>query len=301
MSRAPLLQALAALAEAPDAASAALADALEFDAAPSAAEHTDLFVLQLHPYASVHLGPEGMLGGDARDRVAGFLRTLEVVPPPEPDRLSVLLGAYAELVVLDEAGATRADHARRVLLHEHIGSWVGRLLARAVELGSATHRRWAELTIATLADELAGLGDPPMLPAALREAAPLEDPRASDTASFVPALLAPSRSGIIIARADLARAAGELGLGARVGERAYALRALLAQDATATLAWLASEADRQRGGLGAVRATGGRLVHDWWDARLAATARLLAELAADGADADAPARWVGPPRDEERE
>jgi TorA maturation chaperone TorD len=301
VSRAPLLRALAALSEAPGATSGALAQALELDAAPTAAEHTDLFVLQLHPYASVHLGPEGMLGGDARDRVAGFLRTLEVVPPPEPDRLAVLLTAYAELVALDEAGATRADHARRVLLHEHIGSWVGRLLARAVELGSATHRRWAQLTIATLADELAALGEPPVLPAALREASALDDPRTGDTVSFVPALLAPSRSGLVLARADLARAAGEMGLGARVGERAYALRALLAQDATATLAWLASEAERQRGDLGAVRATGGPLVHDWWDARLTASARLLAGLAEDGTAADAPAGWVGTAGDEERE
>jgi hypothetical protein len=75
-----LLRALAALAEPPSEAQERVAPALGL-AAPDAAAPTEVFTLQLPPYASVYLGGEGMLGGEARDRVAGFLRALGVTPP----------------------------------------------------------------------------------------------------------------------------------------------------------------------------------------------------------------------------
>ena len=276
MSRTALLRALADLAARPHAGSAVVAEALELPRAPTAAEHTDLFDFQVYPYASVHLGDEGMLGGDARDRIAGFLRALDVVPPPEPDHLVVLLHAYADLSDLAASGAPRADHARRVLLHEHLGTWVGRPLARVVELGAEPLRAWARLTVATLAAELAQHGPPPELPPALRDAAPLPEPEEATAADWTQALLTPVRSGLVIARADLSRAARELELGARVGERAYTLRALLDQDARAVLGWIAGEATRQADDLAAVTATGGEDVAAWWRGRLERTADVIA-------------------------
>ena len=85
-----LFRALAVLAEPPRAETAHLAVALELGAVPEASEYTDLFVFQLYPYASVYLGAEGMLGGEARDRIAGFWRALGQVPPAEPDHLAVM-------------------------------------------------------------------------------------------------------------------------------------------------------------------------------------------------------------------
>ena len=275
MNRSGLLRALADLAGRPHAGSSAIADALELARPPTAAEHTDLFDFQVYPYASVHLGHEGMLGGDARDRVAGFLRALDVTPPPEPDHLVVLLHAYADLTDLAMSGAPRADHARRALLHEHLGSWVGRFLSRVVELGAEPLRTWAQLLIATLGEELAEHGPPPELPAALRDAEPLPDPEDATAADWTQGLLAPAQSGLVLARADLSRAAHDLGLGTRVGERAYALRALLDQDARAVLGWLAGEARRQSASLAAVTATGGEQVADWWRTRLHRTAELI--------------------------
>jgi TorA maturation chaperone TorD len=275
VSRAPLLRALADLAARPHAGSAVVTEALELPRPPSAAEHTDLFDFQVYPYASVHLGAEGMLGGDARDRIAGFLRALDVTPPPEPDHLVVLLHAYADLSELAASGAPRADHARRVLLHEHLGSWVGRLLARVVELGAEPLRAWARLTTATLGAELAQHGSPPELPVALRDAPVLPEPEDATAAEWTQGLLAPVRSGLVLARADLTRAARDLGLGARVGERAYMLRALLDQDARAVLGWIAGEAYRQAEDLASVTVTGGEEVAAWWRARLERTAGLL--------------------------
>jgi hypothetical protein len=275
VSRAELVRSLAACLEPPPTGPWPLVSALGLPRPPTPAEHTEAFIFQLHPYASVHLGPEGQLGGIARDRVAGFLRALEVVPPPEPDHLTVLLGAYAELIDLDGGAGTRARHARTVLLHEHLAPWVPRWSWRVTELAAAPYRGWADLLDRLLADELALLGPPVTLSAHLREAPTLPDPRDGEVPAFLTGLLAPVRSGLILARADLVRAARELDLGLRIGERAYMLRALLGQDAPATLRFVAGEARRQHG-----QVRGDDLNATFWRGRLTATADLLDALAA---------------------
>ena len=106
-----LFRALAALAEPPDRAGVErLAAALGLGDLPAASEHTEVFVFQLAPYASVYLGAEGMLGGEARDRVAGFWRALGQAPPAEADHLTLMLALYARL---SEFEAGEADAARR--------------------------------------------------------------------------------------------------------------------------------------------------------------------------------------------
>jgi hypothetical protein len=75
-----------------------VADLLDLGPLPGEAEYTELFLFQLTPYASVYLGPEGMLGGEALDRIAGFWRALQQEPPVEPDHLAVMLGFYARLM-----------------------------------------------------------------------------------------------------------------------------------------------------------------------------------------------------------
>ncbi|MGH9940996.1 MAG: hypothetical protein ACRD9R_01395, partial [Pyrinomonadaceae bacterium] len=73
-----LFRALAVLAESPESAEAArVAEVLELEpSAPTAGEYGESFILQLPPYASIYLGAEGMIGGEARDRIAGFWRAL---------------------------------------------------------------------------------------------------------------------------------------------------------------------------------------------------------------------------------
>lgn len=276
--RAELVRALAACAEAPTPGLPAVVEALGISPAPTAAEYTDTFTFQLHPYASVYLGPEGRLGGIARDRVAGFLRALDASAPNESDHLVALLGAYAELLDLDEDGpATRTHHARAALFHEHLWPWLPRFAWRATEVAARPYRQWARLLAALLADEAAELPSPAGLSAHLRDAPGLPDPRTSDPADFLAGLLAPVRSGLILARTDMARAATELGLGLRLGERAFVLRWLLGQDASATLTYLAGEAHRQHD-----LVPGDDRTATFWRERLAATAALLELLAADG-------------------
>jgi TorA maturation chaperone TorD len=233
-----LFRALGVLAERPSPESAAVARALGLDGFPSAAEHTELFQLNLHPYASVHLGDEGALGGEARDRVAGFWRALGLAPPAEPDHLASLLGLYATLA---EAGAP--GDVQRALLWEHLLSWLPAWLEKAKDIAPAFYGGWARLLDAVLVAEAERLPADGLVPLQLRQAARLADPRAEGSDAFVTALLAPVRSGMVLVRADLARAARQLGLGLRLGERRFVLRALIAQDASESLSWLAREAE----------------------------------------------------------
>ncbi len=246
-----LLRALAVLAEPPCPETAWAARALGIDSPLDAADHDDLFLFQLYPYASVYMGAEGMLGGEARDRVAGFWRALHLEPPPEPDHLAALLGLHASIL---EAEAAEADPARRLLrrqartalLHEHLLPWLPPYLVKVGEVAGPGHRRWAQIALEVLAAEALAAGPAATLPRHLAVAPPLPDPRSEGAEAFLQGLLAPVRSGLILVRADLQRAARELGLGLRAGERRYSLAALLGQDPGPTLGWLAAEAEAWR-------------------------------------------------------
>ena len=95
-----LFRALAVFAEPPTVKAARVAEAPELGELPTADEYTEVFVFQLYPYASVYLGAEGMIGGEARDRVAGFWRALGQMPPAEPDHLSVMLALLRDSLSL---------------------------------------------------------------------------------------------------------------------------------------------------------------------------------------------------------
>ncbi|HEX8188799.1 MAG TPA: molecular chaperone TorD family protein [Pyrinomonadaceae bacterium] len=284
-----LIRALAVLVEPPGRPGAArVAEALGLGELPEASAYTDLFVFQLYPYASVYAGAEGMLGGEARDRVAGFLAALGHDVPAEPDHLALLLGAYAGLCEAeaaegDERRRGRVRGARRALLWEHLLSWLPVYLDKVGRVAPRFYRLWAETLRAALDAEAAAVGAQESLPLHLREAPPLADPRESAPEEFLKSLLAPARSGLVLVRDDLARAARELGAGVRAGERLYALRSLAGQDAAGTLSWLAREAEewralhqRRRDAHGAVAA--------WWAGRAASTAELLRELSTDAAE-----------------
>lgn len=268
-----LFRALGVLAERPSPETGAIARALGLGPVPTAVEYTELFQLNLHPYASVHLGDEGMLGGEARDRVAGFWRALGLVPPSEPDHLAVLLGLYA---TIGEAGAP--EEVRRALLWEHLLPWLPAWLEKAMEIAPPSYREWAELLEAALLAQAERLPADGLVPLQLRESAPLADPRADGLDALVTSLLASARSGMVLVRADLVRAGRELGLGLRLGERRFVLRALLGQDPSTSLRWLAAEAESW---IGRHRRMAPVLapVTDFWATRAERTAALFTELA----------------------
>jgi TorA maturation chaperone TorD len=283
-----LFRALAVLAEPPRRAGVErIAASLGLGPLPNESDYTETFVFQLYPFASVYLGGEGMLGGEARDRVAGFWRALGQTPPAEPDYLPVMLALYArlcEFAVEERQEATRAGWgtARRAFLWEHLLSWLPVYLDKLTEVAQPFYRGWGELLEAALAAEAREVGPLGELPLALREAPPIFEPRETAAEEFLSSLLAPARSGMITTRADLARCARALGLGLRAGERRFALEAMLGQNAPAVLNWLANEA-AERSTRHARRQEEFGAVALWWAERATAAAAILAASAREAA------------------
>ncbi len=278
-----LIRALGALAEPPCRGSRELAEALDLGGVPEESSYSDLFLFQLYPYASVYLGEEGMLGGEARDRIAGFWRALGFDPPAEPDHLTVMLALYArlceaEIEGVDEAARRSWRNARKAFLWEHLLSWLPVYLAKLGEVATGPYRRWGKILAEALKAQGLELGVPELLPLHLRQAPPFADPREEGGEALLRSLLAPVRSGFILLRSDLERASRELKLGGRIGERRFVLKALLSQDATGTFRWLAGQARRaslsyRRRGLP------GAGVSEFWLGRAQVSASLLETLA----------------------
>jgi hypothetical protein len=288
-----LFRALGSLLERPCSENRLIGHVLELGTVPDEPTHSDLFLFQLYPFASVYLGEDGRIGGEARDRIAGFWRALEGEPPPDPDHLSTLLGAYAWLIEAEATAATDDEaeawrRVRKVCLWEHILSWVLPFLTKLRDVAPPFYQAWADTLEAALRAESARLGPPDRTPLALREAAPMADPRENGGEAFIQALLSPVRSGLVITRADLSRAGRDLGLGLRIGERAYILKAMLSQGASETLGWLLSEAEtwerrHDRAGTTAPE------VADLWAQRARRTGRLLETLVDAPGEAATPA------------
>jgi len=285
-----LFRALAVIAEPPTKEARFVAEALELGPLPSDEEYTELFIFQLYPYASVYLGAEGMMGGEARSRIAGFWRALGEMPPTEVDHLSVMLALYARLVELESAeddAARRSGwrNARKAFLWEHLLSWLPVYLSKLVEIAPPFYRKWGEILMQALLAEAAAVGAQASLPLHLREALALVDPRQEDEAGeFRQSILTPVRFGGILTRADLTRGARKVGVGLRIGERQFILKMLFAQDALGIFDWLIEEAslwqkrhNQYRETLGAVASV--------WEEKAASSLSLLKELKLAAAEA----------------
>lgn len=257
------------MVEPPGPEHADIAEALDL-APPDPADHTELFVHQLVPYASVYLGAEGKIGGDARDRVAGFWNALGLTPPAEPDHLAALFGLLAGLldgVNATEAARKLAEVAKEAFVWEHLASWSLPYLARVGEIGSSTYGDWSRIAAQVVVDECGkGMGYAPAHFRAVSE---------PDLDRIEAELLVPMKTGVILTRSDLARAASELGLALRMGERRYILDALFRQDRPGMFLWLADEAERQQELWSTM--DGPRHVRHHWRSRATRTAGVLRE------------------------
>jgi TorA maturation chaperone TorD len=289
-----LLRALGAVADSPaDARTAGTALGL---AAASDAEHTEVFVLNGAPYASVYLGPDGALGGEGAGRAAGFWQALGLTPPTEPDHLTALLSLYASLG--EAAGDSRRPitaaalaRSQAALFWEHLWPWLPAYLDAVTDLGTPALTGWAQLTRHAIAAEYAALPEQAQLPLALR-AAPAAVSRDGPLRDLVAALTTPVRSGIILTRRRLADGAARAGVGHRIGERRYTLRAMLEQDPPATLTWLSQEAQRWEQQHG--RRAAGDTASRWWTERAARTAVFLRDSAAEARTSASASASAGP-------
>jgi hypothetical protein len=276
--RQELLRGLAAVALSPPPGCAPAARGLGL-AVPSAREHTAVFVLGAPAHAAIHLGPEGMLGGEALDRVAGFWRVLGLTPPADADHLGTLLLLLAELgdAVARARSARTAEalrRARSALVREHLWSWAPGYLSAVSQLDAPALAPWARLTLAALAREARQAGPARDLPLALRCAPPPPGPGLTRE-RLLGTVLAPVRSGIVLTRDDLRAGARAAGTGCRAGERRFTLGAMLDQEPAAVLGWLSRLArDWSRLHRRQPPVPGGD-PREWWAGRAAATAGAL--------------------------
>lgn len=278
-----LLLALGAICDSPQAAQPAT---IALGLGPLSPEaHTSAFVLNCPPYASIHLGVEGQLGGEAADRVAGFWRVLGLTVPSEPDHLASLLALHAQLgCAAADAAAPKArraiEAARAALLWEHLWTWVPGYCQAVADLGFAALGGWATMLHTVLAADMTDLfaeavdGPVGTLPAALR-AAPAPLGTEADLDVVLGALVAPIRSGIVLTRGSVTRGCRTVGVGLRIAERRFALRGMFEQDAPGTLSWLAGEArqwsDRHR-------RAGTDRTSRWWAERASDTVAFMASM-----------------------
>ncbi len=274
------LRALACVADSLVLPSLSLTNALGI-ATIDSAEHTETFILSCPPYASIHLGAEGKLGGEALDRVAGFWRVIGLTPPNEPDHLSILISLYAELGDAEanskqEKTTHQLKRVRETLLWEHLWSWVPGYLDAVINLDTKTLTPWANLLAKALHDETHRANPALSLPMALKQAA---DPLTADsTDGLLDSVIAPIRSGIILTRNDLRDASSRLGVGCRIGERRFTLRSMLEQDPHATVSWLRDESLRWASQHSAHPKVLGGDPRTWWASRALASASTLDEL-----------------------
>ena len=289
-TRSELFRALGVLAEPPGPEHARLA-ALVGLPVPSRSDWTEAFMVQLAPHASIYLGPEGMLGGDAADRVAGFWRALRLRVPADADHVTALLGLYATLLEAEVNESARARRllwreARTALLHEHLLSWLLVYTAAMGDVGPAPYRRWANLLREALSAEAADVGAPARLPMHLRDV-PVVSWTGEGLDALLDGLLAPVQAGFVIARAHLAVAARHTSLGLRVGDRRRMLRGLLEQDPPATLDWLAEHARTWSARHAADGHIAGPIAASWAE-RAATTAAALAASTSEYHHAESP-------------
>jgi hypothetical protein len=201
-----------------------------------------------------------------------------------------MLALYARLCELAEDESARDlregwERARKAFLWEHLLSWLPLYLRQVERLATPFYRRWGEILLEALLAEAKIVGQPESLPLHLRAGLRLVDPRGEGkVGEFLQSLLAPARSGMILTRSDLNRAARRLGLGVRIGERAFTLRALFGQNAAGVLEWLAAEA----GGWREFHASGREplgIVAQAWEEKARDAATLLQELHRETEDA----------------
>ena len=274
-----LFPSLGELIEAPGIEQARIAQMMGLPGDVSREAFTNLFVVQLFPYASIYLSPSGLAGGEVRERIAEYWNILGWPVPAEPDHVASLLKSYGTLhagyrgeYISNEV----AMQCRPAFFWDAIASWMPLYLLRVRELGSELYKTWSTVALDVIEAEASVLGAPEVMPIYM-QAAPLM-PSVSKPAEFIDALFAPVMSGVIITRYDLGRCAAIHALPLRMADRRHTLKLLMAEKPREICVWMRAEVVRQMENveqLPDVLAP----VRDYWLERARTTDKLLQDFA----------------------
>ena len=220
-----------------------LADAVpdSFDADAAAADHYDLFGLNVYPYASFFLDASGRLGGPVTDLVRHQLQRVNLAPESDAESadhlghelayLAFLAGAEADARADgNRAEVERMQHQQRQFLDRHLLWWLPPFVRAVRQHEHPFYTALAELTWALAVDHRAALGGSPVgpltpepddLPADLLDD---ESTGLKDIAGF---FTTPVWSGLVLSRNDITRLGRSEQLPRGFGDRTQMLTNLL--------------------------------------------------------------------------
>ncbi len=243
-----------------------LADAVPdpFDADAAAADHYDLFGLNVFPYASFFLDASGRLGGPVTDLVRHQLQRVHLAPENEAEGadhlghelayLALLTGAEADARADDNrVEVERMQHLQRQFLDRHLLWWLLPFVRAIAQHEHPFYTALAELTWELVVDHRAALGGAPagpLVPEPDDRPADLLDDESTGLKDIARFVMTPVWSGLVLSRDDVARWGRTERLPRGFGDRTQMLTHLLRS---------ASEYD----GLDAVLKQLGCQVEDW--------------------------------------
>ena len=272
-----LFSSLGEIIEAPGAEQARMARMLGLPGEPNRHEFTNLFVIQLFPYASIYLNANGVAGGAVRRRAADYWRLTGGISPHEPDHVTALLKLYGSMQPTPADFTSPSIDTRRIVFWEMLASWLPMYLLRIRELGSPLYQAWSDVLFDVIEAE-AGQLEAPAVMTSFLAAAPAA-PSINEAGAFVDSLFAPAVSGIIICRADLGRCAAAHRLTIRLADRRHTLKLMLMEKTGSVCAWLCGEFTRQADNLRRLPDVLS-IVRDHWVRRAETSAAAIAEFEA---------------------
>lgn len=264
-----------------------------FDADEAAADHHQLFVLNVYPYEAIFRDGGGLLGGPVAETVAARYRQAGYAPDTaasSPDHAGYELGFLAFLCGAEAdalrdglpAVVERVRGLQRNFLGQHLLAWLAPLVVTIRQQGHLFYTALGDLTLA-LADEhstaLGGMPEAWTLPAA----PPLLEQEKTGLKQIAGYLLAPVNSGLYLSRDDISALGRAValprGFGGRQQMLANLLRAAAQYEMVGTLVGeLQRIAGRWQAAYQTLASTALAPYAAAWEERAGETRRLLAEV-----------------------
>ena len=220
-----------------------LADAVPdpFDADAAAADHYDLFGLNVFPYASFFLDASGRLGGPVTDLVRHQLQRVNLAPEGDAESadhlghelayLALLAGAEADARADGaRAEAQRMQHLQRQFLDRHLLWWLPPFVRAVRQHEHPFYATLAELTGELVIDHRAALGGAaagPLMPTPDDPPADLLDDESTGLKDIAAFLMMPVWSGLVLRRDDITQLGRSERLPRGFGDRTQMLTNLL--------------------------------------------------------------------------
>jgi TorA maturation chaperone TorD len=232
------------------------------DADTAAADHYDLFGLNVYPCASFFLDASGRLGGPVTDLVRHQLQRVGLASDAESADhlghelayLALLAGAEADAHADDvDTEVQRMQHLQRQFLDGHLLWWLPPFVRAVRQHGHPFYATLADLTWALVVDHRAKLGGEAagtLTPEPDDSPVDLLGDEATGLKDIARFLMTPVWSGLVLSRDDIARLGRSAQLPRGFGDRTQMLTTLLRS---------AAEYD----GLGAVLTRLIQQVDDW--------------------------------------